>query len=389
MRRALPILLLALFLAPVSAYAASAPASFFVAQSLLSAGSSPGNVYAAGASVVIAAPVGGDLSAFGGTIITAAPIEGDELLFAGSVRSRARVGGDLRAVGGSVTIEEPVSGDIVAFGLTVHDSGRAGGSVFIIAANTTVSSGAGGPVTIYGNNISLAGNFAGDIDIVASGRVTLAASTTVAGSLAYEAPDEAIIPASATIRGGVTYTNASYLPDIGTSRILSFISIGVFLFIRVLGALLLAGLLAGLFPRLADTFVERTIIMRPSRVLLVALLGFAVFVVTPVLALLLAFTFVGIGLAILFLIAYALIVLLSLLYAGILIGSLLARRFMHRDSVLWHDGVLGMLVLSLLTLVPYIGFPVVFLVTILSAGTLVIIFFQFAFSHEDHTPELL
>ncbi len=385
MRRIL-LSLLALLLMPVSLYAEHAPASFSSAQALLSASSSPGNVYTAGASVVVAAPVGGDLSAFGGSVITAAPIAGDELLFAGSIQSRARVEGDFRAVGGSISIEEPVSGDLVVLGFTVHDSSRAGGSVFIIAANTTLSDGAVGPVTIYGNNISLGGNFAGDVTIVSSGRVSLSASTTIAGRLSYEAPEEAIIPASVTIRGGVTYTNASYLPDVGTSRVLSLISIGFFLFVRILGALILAGLLAGLFPRLAETVLGRTTAMRPSRIFLTALLGFAVFVVTPILSLLLALTFVGIGLALLLLIAYALIAFLSLLYAGILLGGLFAQRFLHRDSVVWHDGVFGMLVLSLITLIPYIGLMTAFFCTALSAGVLLITFFHFAFPHEERSP---
>ncbi len=388
MRRTLPILL-ALLLAPASLYAAHAPASFSVAQSLISASSSPGNVYDAGATVVITAPVAGDLSAFGGSIISAAPITGDELLFAGSIHSRARVSGDLRAVGGSISIEEPVSGDLVAFGFTVRDSGRAGGSVFIVAANTTISDGADGPVIVYGNNVSLGGNFTGDVTVVASGQVSLDADTVIMGKLSYQSPEEAILPVSAVIRGGVTYTNASYLPDVGTSRILSLISLGFFLFVRVLGALILAGLFAGLFPRLAERFVEGTVTMRPTKILLTALLGFALFVATPILSVLLALTFVGIGLALLFFIAYALMVLLSLLYAGILIGNLLARRFIHRDVVLWHDGVLGTLILSLITLVPYIGLLVVFLVTAFSAGTLLAIFFHFAFPHEVDTPELL
>lgn len=386
----LPLLiLLAMLLLPMSSYAARAPASFSAARSVLAASSSPGNAYDAGFSVVRTASVAGDLSVFGGSIITAAPVSGDELLLAGSINSRARVGGDLRAVGGSINIEEPIVGDLVAFGFSVHDSGRAGGSVFIVAANTTLSAGASGPVTIYGNNISLAGDFAGNVNIVASGRITLVASTTIAGKLSYEAPEEAVIPDSVTIRGGVEYTSASYLPDAGTSRILAVISIGFFLFVRILGALILAGLLAGLFPRLAEAVVERASSSRTSRILLIMLLGFAAFVVTPVLFLLLALTFVGFGLALLLFISYAFIALFAVMYAGILLGSLFARRYMHRDAVLWHDGVLGMLALSLIALVPYVGLFVVALFTTFSAGAILLIFFHFAFPHEDHTTELL
>ncbi len=384
MQRAL--LLLCALLLPLTSHAAQA--TFSAARSVLVANPSPGNAYVAGPSIVVTAPVVGDLSALGGSVITAASVGGDSLLFGGSIYSRGRIGGDARIVGGGITVDESVAGDLVALGLSVRDSGRVAGSMFIAAANVALTSGAGGPVTIYGNNVSLAGSFAGDVRVVSSGHLTLAASTTIIGRLSYEAPEEAYIPESATIRGGVSYTNASYLPDAGTSRILSVISIGFFLLVRILGALILAGLFAGLFPRLAETITERAATMRPSRILLTILLGLAVFIATPVLCMLLALTFVGLGLALLCLIAYGLLALLSLVYAGILVGSLLARRYAHREVVLWHDGVLGMLALSVLFLVPYIGSFVVLLLTTFSAGALLITFFQFAFPHED-TRELL
>lgn len=338
---------------------------------------------------MLTAPVQGDFSALGGSIIIAAPVRGDDFLLAGSINSRASVEGDVRALGGSITMNEPIAGDLIAFGYSVYDAGRASGSVFIIAANTTLTNGAAGPVTIYGNNISLAGNFANNVKIFSSGHVSLAASTTIAGSLSYEAPEPANIPASATIVGGVQYTNASYLPDVGTSRILALVSIGFFLFARILGALLLAGLLAGLFPKFAEKVVEPAYTGNPRSILLTMLLGFAIFVATPILFVILLLTFVGIGLALLLFIAYALLALLALLYAGILIGSALARRFMKRETILWHDGALGMLVFSVIALVPIIGFLGVFLLTIFTAGVLLQIFFHFAFPHDEQTPELL
>jgi len=383
------VALIIVIIVPTIASATRTPASFSASRSLLVASSSPGNAYSAGLSVVRTASVAGDLSVFGGSTVTAAPVLGDELLLAGSIHSRARVGGDLRAVGGSISIEDPIAGDLVAFGYSVNDAGRVGGSVFIVAANVTITNGASGPVTIYGNNISLAGDFANNVDIVASGRVALAASTTIAGKLSYQAPEQTSIPESVVIAGGVEYTSASYLPDAGTSRLLAVISIGFFLFVRILGALILAGLLAGLFPRLAEAVVERASTARTSRILLTMLLGFAVFVVTPVLFLLLALTFVGIGLAALLFIAYSLIAILSISYAGILLGSLFSRRYIKRETVLWHDGMLGMLALSLIALLPYVGTLIVLLLTTFTAGALLLIFFHFAFPQESDTSELL
>lgn len=325
----------------------------------------------------------------GGSIVAAAPVQGDELLFAGTVGSRASVTGDLRAVGGSIRIEGPVSGDVVAFGYSVFDFSRTLGSTFIVAANTTLSNGAAGPVIIYGNNISLTGDFASNVNIVATGRLSLGANTTIHGMLTYEAPEPASIPASATVLGGISYTNASYLPDAGTSRILALVSIGFFLFARILGALILAGLLAGLFPKLAEAIADRAYSGRPQNILLTMLLGFAILVASPVLIILLALTFVGIGLALLLFVLYALLVLLALLYAGILIGSVFARQFAKRDIVLWRDGMLGMLAFSLIALVPFIGLFVVLVLSLFSAGALLLIFFHFAFPHEERTSELL
>ncbi len=388
MRYILLSLLFALLL-PTYSLAAEEEASFSVARSLIIASSSPGNAYVAGLSVVHTARVFGDLSAFGGSVIVTGPVSGDELLFAGSIRSRSSVGGDFRAIGGSVAVEGPIVGDLVALGFSVNNTGRVGGSVFIIAANTTIAGGAVGSVTIYGNDVSLTGNFTDDVRVVALGRVMLAEDTMIAGTLSYQAPESALIPESAVIRGGVEYESASYLPDAGTSRALSFISIGFFLLVRILGALILAGLLAGLFPKLAETVTHYAYTSRPSRILLTALLGFAVFVVTPVLFLILALTFVGIGLALLLLVAYFLMMILSLAYAGILLGRLFSRRYLKRETVVWHDGVLGMLVLSLIVLVPYIGPLLALLLTAFSAGALLIVFFNFAFSHEEQTPEMI
>lgn len=374
---------LVFFTLPASVFAAHLPATFSIGRSLLTTIPSPGNVYTAGVSVVLVAPITGDFSAVGGSITTAAPVTGDDLLLGGSIYSRASVGGNLRAVGGSITISEPVQGDIVVFGYAVHDTGRAGGSVFIVAANTNLTNGASGPVIIYGNNVFLSGNFSGNVNVSASGQVAFAPGTTIQGTLSYEAPEPANIPRSVTIAGGIKYTNASYLPDVGTSRILALVSVGFFVFARILGALLLAGLLAGLFPKLSKLVVNHVYGGRLRDMLLTTLLGFAIFVVTPILFIMLAFTFVGIGLALLLLIAYTLLVFLAFLYAGILLGGIFVHRYMRREMVLWQDGVFGMLALSLIALIPVIGLLAMFILTAFSAGALSQIFFHFAFPREE------
>lgn len=342
-----------------------------------------------GGSVVITTPTAGDLSVAGGSIVVAGAVEGDELLVGGTVSSRAIVDGDLRVIGGNISVTEPVRGDLVALGYSVKDTGRASGSVFVAAANASLTGGADGPVTIYGNNVFLSGEFKDDVSIVAGGSVRFANDTVIRGALSYEAPEPAHIPASVTILGGTTYTNASYLPDVGTSRVLSVASLGIFLLVRIFGALILAGLIAGLFPGLAQAVAERAHTRRLRSILLTTLLGFAALAATPVLLVLLAFTFVGLGVAVLFALAYTLLLLIAFMQAGILLGTLLLQYFLNRETILWHDGVLGMLVLSIIALVPVIGWFVVCLLTAFTAGTLLILFFRFAFPRDESESEMV
>lgn len=389
MNRTLHLTVMLITLCMPAAALAANDSTFSAGRTVFAASSSPGNAYVAGASVTVTGATAGDLTATGGSVTLAAPVTGDALLLGGSLSSRALIDGDLRAAGGSISVEEPVRGDFVATGFSVSDSAPVLGSVFIAAAEAQLLDGAKGPVIIYGNNVALGGTFGGDVTVIASGRVTLAASTTIAGSLSYEASESAVIPDSVAIAGGVHYTSASYLPSAGASKALAVASIGIFLFARILGTLILAGLLAGLFPRLARAVAQRAFAGRIRTTLLTMLLGFAALVATPILLLLLALTFIGIGIAALLFILYLLLVFLAFMYAGILLGSFVARRFEQRETVFWRDGVLGMFLLSIISLLPLVGMLAAFLLMMFAAGALLLLFFQFAFPHEEDSNSLV
>ena len=356
---------------------------------LLLATTSPGNVYMGGASIIITAPIVGDLSALGGTLTVAAPVAGDALLLGGSASVRAPITGDVRMVVGDADIEKPVMGDVAALALSLHESAHVQGSVLIGAASAFVTGGADGPVTIYANSVTLGGAFAGDVHVVATDHLTLLPGTTIGGTLTYQAPLPASVPDSVQVQGGITYTQASYLPGANVSRTLALASIGIFLVARILALLILAGLLTGLFPRLAEAVIDEGYGRTVRHSLLVTLLGFAAFVATPILTILLALTFIGLALAILLALGYLLLVFLALIYAGILLGGALSRRFFVRDGVLWRDGVLGTLALSLVALVPVVGLLIVLVLASFAAGALLSIFFRFAFHTDEETTPLL
>jgi hypothetical protein len=127
---------------------------------------------------------------------------------------------------------------------------------------------------------------------------------------------------------------------------------------------------------------ERVYTERPRSILLTTLLGFAILVATPVLILILALTFVGIGLSAILFLLYALLGMLSVLYVGIVLGGLFARRFLKRETVRWLDGMLGMFGLSIVMFIPFGAF-LAFLLMMFTAGALLQTFFAFAFPKEE------
>ncbi|MGH7175694.1 MAG: hypothetical protein ACREGR_05055 [Minisyncoccia bacterium] len=382
-------LFLLAFAFPAGALAAPAATSTFLyARNLALTEGTRTNAYYAAGSLSLSGATGGDLLALAGSMNIAGAVAGDALLAGGILTLHAPVAGDLRALGARLSIDTPVAGDLVAVAGSVSDSAGGERDAFIIAGSAALLGGAAGPVTVYGNTVTLGGDFAGDVQVAAAGSLTLSPGTVIHGTLDYQAPEQASVPDSVKIEGGSHYGGAPYLSTGSQSRAIALAGIGVFLLVKILGALILAGLLAGLFPVLAERVASEAA-ESTRRLVLTTLLGFALLVAVPVLLLLLALTFVGWGLAAVLGAAYILFALLSFAYTGIVFGSALARAFSKRETIFWHDAVLGMLIVCLLTIVPVAGLLLVGVLAAFCAGALARIFYQFAFPRDSETAPLL
>ena len=371
--RALAALLLSSVL-PFFALAAEEPN-----QTLVVSETPGGNSYLAGTDISVDTALPADLMALATSLRISAPVAGDVLALAGSVLVQAPVTGDVRAAGGTIRSTGDVSGELALFGGTVIVSGSAG-EIRAAGATVELRSGAHGPVTAYGANILLSGEFDGNVRVVASDHVTLAEGTIIHGTFDYNAPQEVSIPASAVIDGGANYIgSSSFLPTAQEAETFALAGIGIFFIVRLVAAILAAGLVAGLFPVFGQRVAEEALMRGPKRFLLLALLGFAVIAATPVLLLLLVASFVGIGIAALIGALYLLLLLLAYLYAAVLTGSALMRALLKRTDVTWKGAVLGMLALGLIGVIPALGLFIAFALSSAALGAILVIFYRFAF----------
>ena len=376
------VVAVALLLVITAPFVASA-SSFSATRSLVVSETPEGNAYFASGSLTVAAPISGDLSAIGGAVSVSAPVTGDALIAGGTVQIQKPVTGDARLLGGSVSVSAPIGGDLVATAGTFAQTSGNAKSMFIVAGTARLLGGASGPVIVYGSDVYLSGNFTGDVRVVASNKLTIAPDTHIAGALRYEAPETAYVPTSASVVGGVTYTGASFLPSSKEAQALALAGAGVFLFVKVLGAIIAVGLLAGLFPIFSEAIATKVLRGTVRRFMLYALLGFGITVATPILVFLLALTFVGFAVALIIGSAYVLALMLAYCYAGVIAGAALRERIFKQRYFSWRYAVLGMLVLSVVHLVPIIGPLVFFVLWAVALGVLASYAYERAFDKDD------
>ncbi|MEK7099840.1 MAG: polymer-forming cytoskeletal protein [Patescibacteria group bacterium] len=381
MRRLFSAAILVLLLAPSLALASTVRTE----RNLVVSQPIPDNAYLAGTDVNVTVPLPGDMLAAGGTLTVSGTVAGDAMLAGGTIDIARPVAGDVRAVGGRITVEGPVTGDLVLAGGQITVSGTAS-STRIAGGKVVLTGGATGPVIVYGADVTLGGTYTGDVEVIASDKLTLQDGTHIKGTLKYNAPQEAGIPPTAVVDGGVTYTGAStYLPTTEEAKRFAIAGAGVFLVVKVIAAMIAAGLLAGLFPQFTMRVVDRTLARSPRKFVLLALLGFAAVVATPFLILLLALSFVGLAVAVVLALLYVLLLILGYLCAGIIAGAALARGVFKRPGVTWRGAVIGTIVLYLIGLIPTIG-PLVTLVLAATAmGAILVILYRFAFVHIEDT----
>lgn len=378
MMRTLAILAFALIL-PLSTFASTVRTE----RSLVVSEQIPDNAYLLGTDVNVTVPLPADAAAAGGTVTLAAPIAGDAMLAGGTVDVKGTVAGDARIIGGRVVVEDRIGGDLVVAGQSVLVMGSAS-STRIVGGSVRLTGGSNGQVDIYGANVYLSGTFDGEVNVVASDSVTLGEGTVIRGALKYNAPQEAAIPASATVEGGVAYTGSfAYLPTNEEARTFALAGASILFVVQIVAALIAVGLLAGLFPAFTRALIDKALVRSPRRFVLRALLGFALLIATPVFILLLALSFVGLGVAFVLGLLYLLLLVLGYLAAGILAGALLSRLVLKKPYVSWRGAVLGMLALHLIGLLPTIGFLVTFFLSLVAMGALLLIFYRFAFARES------
>lgn len=322
------------------------------------------NLYASGGTVAIRGDVRGDVVVAAGTVLIDGSVRGDVLAAGGQITISGRVFGDVRAAGGQVSVLGPVGGDAVLAGGDVHVGGAIRGDALLAGGTAALTASISGQVRSAAGETRIASTVGGDV-AVQGGRLSLESGARLGGDLELTGPRALERDPGAHIAGTITQRRAPGGDEPGVAAFL-------YGWLQILTGLFVLGLvLLLLFPRFSERATS-TLRDHPGKSFglgVLALLGVPllvglVFVVG---------TFVGgawlgfFGLAL-----YGIAIGLSVPLVAAFLGRASVRRLKRGPTASWWPMLLGLVVLTALYLIPFVG-PLLGLATVLfGLGALVL-----------------
>lgn len=309
--------------------------------------------------------------------------------------STADINNDLYLAESEVTISDTVNGNVFAFADTITVTGQIGGDLFAIASTINIDGGQiYGNVFAIANNITLNGliydlyatcdtlNVAYDgvayrdlkvncntasingvigknLNITTASALTLESDCVIYGDLNYTALNEIEI-GEGVVTGTVNYEK---LGTNGSEK-------GVMAYVLPLLALLVYTLVIWLLmSKLAPKFYEKVTTTTPKKMLLALLVGLLALIVIPIVSLLLVYTIVGLPIAFALMVVYGLILAISFVMTVIALAGKLANKVKVLAKL---NNLFAVIIITLvlwaLSLIPYVGIIVLFLVVLCGFG---------------------
>jgi cytoskeletal protein CcmA (bactofilin family) len=244
---------------------------------------------------------------------------------------------------------------IVIEGDVLVDRGQTTKDVYVADGDVTVRGRVDGDIVVGDGDVTIRGDVTGDV-LTFGGRATLGRRAHVEGDLRY-GQDKPVVSPGARVDGDVKKLK----PDDVGGGVLSF-ALAVWVAVTV-SMLLLGLILLLLFPRAGEAAarVGRT---RKGRALLVGLLTL---IVIPVIGVLALITVIGIPLG-----ATLLLLMLPLWAISYVTGSLVVGRMIKKTGGALLAFIIGLVIVRVLALVPFLGGLVSFLTALLGLGALVV-----------------
>lgn len=332
------------------------------------------NLFAFGNSVKILSDIKGDLFIFGNIISIDSNVENDLFVCGNIVTVNGKVGGNLFAFCSTLQINGNVYGDTYCFSsaITLSKAGSIKDDLFISGGTAQLYGNVGRNVALRCGDVSFEGEVTGSVKAKAT-NIKVGSVATIKGDLIYESRKEAIIEEGAKIYGKKEFNRIEPKTRVPLEHQRRYF--GWFFWLRIIICIVTGLVFAYLFGNFTRPVVKESLYKFWSSLGI----GFAGLILMPVAILIILITIIGVALAGIFASLYILMLCISIALAGIVCGSLLLK-LITRDTgypLNWLSVILGVVVLSFVRLIPFIGWIPCFVFLLIGLGAIFKLIFKF------------
>lgn len=283
-------------------------------------------------------------------------VVGNLYLVGGTPTVNGNVQGDLYVAGGNVVVTGNVVEDLVTAGGNISVSGSTGGDIRAFGGTIFVDGMVNGEVIVSGGDVKIGPNAQIRKDLVAAGgTVEVDPNAKIFGSQMIQADTEQAEKTRTMREPWAQFAQVAFW----TAQVLALLAYFV-----------VAATFLGLFPNVVKKWC--TTGLGKGQFWPALGLGALALVVTPIISVILMMTGVGALLGVLLLLVYVVSILFTLPVAGILFGEWLKKVFTKARKVepTWQWALGGIVLLHLVSLVPYVGGLVSFVFFLFAWGAL-------------------
>lgn len=322
------------------------------------------NLYIGSGNAVVAGDISGDLVIAGGSILVTGNVAEDILAAGGTINLLGAVADDIRIAGGQITIGSTVGGDALIGGgqVQIVSGSRINGDLIITGGRVVVDGEVKGAIKIFGGEVDLNNALASSVE-VSAGQLRLGEGATIAGDVYYRGEKEAIMAEGAVIRGKYTFEQI----DFGRKGMATRSLFEGFRAMRFGLTLVTALILFWLAREKMQLLVNRIFGNFPRELLRGVITG----ITLPIVSVIAMLTLVGIPLGIMGLLVYTLIAMLSCLMSGVVLGVWIKKVILRKgDELSWISVAGGVVAITLLGLIPVIGWLVSMIIVLATSGAM-------------------
>ena len=358
-------ILLCLLLVTVSSYPVAAvqdtPRNIIIGQEQ----TIQGDYFGAGDTIINSGKVNGDIYAAGNEFENGGEVSGDIILAAMNSKIGGKINGNIRIASSRTELTGEIGKNITALTetLLLEEGAAVDGNINAFASTVILNGIVGGDVKTASRRLEINGEVKGDVAASVE-ELNFGPNGRIQGELTYTSQEEISIPEGMVV-GRVEHRLPE--PRRGRSQSMENLQKGwKYLYLIRRGVGMLAYLLIGFLSLLLfDKFMKKSAITLEEKPWHSVGIGLVALIVIPIASILILFTVIGIPLGIISLILYGILLYLAKLPVGLWIGS----KILKNEEKPLLPMLLGLVILLLISYIPYIGAFVSFVVLLFGIGT--------------------